>query len=267
MKDLKNHFQPTTLIDSVNWHITFKCNYSCKFCYLQNSDLAITEILEAERILSKLGDLGIEKVNIVGGEPLLYPFVFDIIRIAKNMGFITTLSTNGSLLTSSKIKLLSPYLDWIELPVDSKHEEIEKKLGRGCGNHVQNIIKALDILKCTDIRVKITTVVTKLNCKEDMKPFINILNPDKWEIFHISSSEGQNCKHNGKLTISHDELENYMKLNKNIVLNSGEKPVFKRYKNITNSCFMLPLFRDMSTNSANIYYMCSFKCVENNKNL
>ncbi|MFA0822729.1 MAG: viperin family antiviral radical SAM protein [Methanomethylovorans sp.] len=260
MKDLRKVFQPKTIIDSVNWHVTLKCNYNCKFCYVKKQKSMITEILDAETILSRLHDLEFEKINIVGGEPLLYPFVYDIIKMAKKMGFVTTLRTNGSLLTSSKIEILSPYLDWIELPLDSNREEIEKELGRGCGKHIQKILKVSNILKCTDVRLKINTIITQLNCKEDLKPIIGVLNPDKWEILQVPDI---NDESSSKFLISNREFLNYQKLNEDIILKSGERPVFTQCRYPVDSYSMLLTSKDILNNSKNRYTVLRLKCAGN----
>ena len=89
-------------VKSINWYVTSKCNYNCKFCNMIDLNDEITEILDLKTILSKLNQLEIKNINLVGGEPLLYPFTYDIIKTAKRMGFITSITTNGSLLTKSK---------------------------------------------------------------------------------------------------------------------------------------------------------------------
>lgn len=121
------------IIKSVNWHTNSKCNYCCKFCYMKNLDLGFTDIMKARNILEKLAFLGMEKVNFVGGEPMLYPLINDIIRMAKEMGFIVCITTNGSLLNERSIKYMAPYVDWIGISIDSNNENIEKDLGRVSG--------------------------------------------------------------------------------------------------------------------------------------
>ena len=167
-----------------------------------------------DRIITRwhLNQLKIEKINIIGGEPLLYPFTYDIIKIAKNIGFVTSITTNGSLLTKSKIKMFSPYLDWIGLSVDSKYEPIEREMGRRCGKHVQNALKICGIIKEEGIKLKVSTTVTKLNCKEKMKQFIRKLDPNIWENLQVSFKKGHNEDIIRNLSINETEFENYMRL-------------------------------------------------------
>jgi len=206
---------------------------------MKNFEDEITEILDSKTILSKLFQLKIEKINIIGGEPLLYPFTYDIIKNAKKMGFVTSITTNGSLLTKSKIKFFSPYLDWIGLSVDSKYEDIEREMGRGCGKHLQNALKICEIIREEGIKLKVSTTVTKLNYKENMRQFIIKLNPDMWEILQVSFKKKQHDDYIRSFSISENEFGNYINLNEDIILKSGEKPVFRRDEDMDYSYFML----------------------------
>lgn len=238
---------------NIDWHITSKCNYRCKFCFMKGLDFGVTEILDSKTILDKLKKLKIEKINIVGGEPLLYPFTKDIIKTAKRMGFITSITTNGSLLTKSKIEMFSPYLDWIGLSVDSKYESIEREMGRGCGKHVQNALKISEIIKEEGIKLKISTTVTKLNYKENMNPFISKLDPDMWENLQLRHIKGQNDDYIKSLSINVEEFKHYINLNKNIILRCGEKPVFDYNNDMFDPYFMLSPYGDILVRINNIY--------------
>ena len=255
-------------IKSINWRVTSKCNYDCKYCYMKNLEDEITEILDSKTILSKLNQLKIEKINIVGGEPLLYPFTFDIIKIAKKIGFVTSITTNGSLLTKSKIKMFSPYLDWIGLSVDSKYEHIEREMGRGCGKHVQNALKICKIIKEEGIKLKVSTTVTKLNYKENMKQFIRKMDPNIWEIFQVSFKKGHNEDIIQNLSINETEFENYINLNEDIILRSGEKPDFKRSEDMIDSYFILSPHGDiLMINTNNIYERYPLDLLGNDKDV
>ena len=240
-------------VKSINWYVTSKCNYNCKFCNMIDLNDEITEILDLKTILSKLNQLEIKNINLVGGEPLLYPFTYDIIKTAKRMGFITSITTNGSLLTKSKIEMFSPYLDWVGLSVDSKYEHVEREMGRGCGKHVQNALKISKIIKEERIKLKINTTVTKLNCKENMKPFISKLDPDMWENLPVRHVKGQNDDNIRRLSIGREKFKHYTNLNKNIILKSGENPVFDYNNDMFDPYFMLSPYGDILVNKNNVY--------------
>jgi len=59
---------PST-IRSVNWHLISACNYSCRFCFAQNLGEKPVSFSEGQRILTRLADAGMEKINFAGGSP------------------------------------------------------------------------------------------------------------------------------------------------------------------------------------------------------
>ena len=90
--------------------VTFDCNLQCKNCIncsplANRKDLNFPEIdfkktCESIKYFRKLG---FREVNISGGEPLLYPKIFDLIRFCKRLGLYTTVNTNGLLIPKIKI--------------------------------------------------------------------------------------------------------------------------------------------------------------------
>ncbi len=150
-------------VRSVNWHITQRCNYHCKFCFSKNLDQEITSMATAESILRYLRVIGIEKINFVGGEPTLHPLFFEMIKLAKAMGFVVSLVSNGYYLNRESIWKLKPLVGWIGLSIDSSDETVEVALGRGNGHHIKHIIELADLIHEAGIMLKINTTVTRLN--------------------------------------------------------------------------------------------------------
>ena len=85
--------------------LTFRCNLRCVHCYCnlpQSDQQAIETELETEevyRLLDQIAEAGCLWLLITGGEPFLRDDFLDIYTYAKKKGFITTLFTNGTLLT------------------------------------------------------------------------------------------------------------------------------------------------------------------------
>ena len=93
---LKNNIiSKTQDVRSVNWHITQRCNYSCRFCFSKNLDQEIKNLETAQEILQYLRSMGMEKINLVGGEPLLHLLFFDIAKLVKSSSFVVSLVSNG----------------------------------------------------------------------------------------------------------------------------------------------------------------------------
>lgn len=133
-------------VKSANWHITSRCNYCCKFCFSKKLDDEITDLGVARDRLQKVKALEIEKLNLVGGEPLLHPLFLDIVKLAKRMGFIVSIVSNGYYLDRSIIEVLKPNVDWLGISVDSADEAVESALGRGTGSHVKHAMELAEII-------------------------------------------------------------------------------------------------------------------------
>ena len=90
--------------------VTFDCNLQCKNCIncspvFNRKDLNFPEI-DFEKTCESLKyfkNLGFKMVNISGGETLLYPKIFDLIRYCRSLGLYTTVNTNGLLIPKIKI--------------------------------------------------------------------------------------------------------------------------------------------------------------------
>ncbi|MFL0605284.1 hypothetical protein [Cylindrospermopsis raciborskii] len=95
----------------------------------------------------------------------------ELVAESHRLGFITSLVSNGARMT----QLLEKHpdkIDWVALSVDSASEVIQKHLGRGTGDHVLRSIILFDKLHLYGIRVKLNTVVTRLNYQENMSTFV-----------------------------------------------------------------------------------------------
>ena len=95
--------------------LTFRCNLRCVHCYC-NLPMNDPEAIEMElgvdelyQILDQIAEAGCLWLLITGGEPLLRNDFLDIYIYAKKKGFITTLFTNGTLLSP---ELADALVEW-----------------------------------------------------------------------------------------------------------------------------------------------------------
>lgn len=199
----------------------------------------LTSIIRAEEVLRNLNRLGIEKINFVGGEPLCNSLIFDVTRLAKDMGFVVGITSNGSLLNEKTLNRLSGSVDWIGLSIDSSSEEIEKILGRGDGSHVKHCTTVSKMVQDLGIKLKINTTVTKLTFQEDMRDFIRSANPDRWKVFQFLHVPGQNDDAVASLGITDEEFSWFRYSNENIQLRHDASPVFESADCMFDSYLML----------------------------
>lgn len=98
---------------------------------------------------------------------------------------------NGARLT----RLLAAHagdLDWVGLSVDSADEATQAALGRGTGGHVARSLAHAREIRARGLRLKLNTVVTALNWREDMSEFVRQVQPERWKVFQVLPVGGQN---------------------------------------------------------------------------
>lgn len=256
-------------IRSVNWHITAKCNYKCKFCYVQRLDNEIVNIIEAFSILKKLMDaktevINIEKINFVGGEPFLHPLFYELLKMAHDIGFTTSIVTNGSFINDRNIADIGKYTDWIGISVDSISNLKEAELGRGRGKHVSHAIEVSDLVHEHGIKLKVNTTVTKLTYRENMHQLIHRMNPNRWKAFQMLHIKGQNDNCVKELAITDKEFNDFVNRHEHIRLIGGAKPVFESNEDMKGSYLILSPSGKVISNSSGSYQTFEFDDFLNN---
>lgn len=121
-------------IDSLRLSVTDSCNLGCIYCRLPGCSPLLQENLTDEeifRVLSCFQELGIQKLKITGGEPLLRPGIGAFLeRLLERKWFSSvTLTTNGQHL-KEYWPVLSR-LDSINVSLDSLQEAAYHKMTRG----------------------------------------------------------------------------------------------------------------------------------------
>ncbi len=192
---------------SINFHFWPYCNFNCKYCFARfnevNTPLSKKNCFKIIRALRKHGT---EKINFAGGEPTLSPFLGDLIVYSKSLGLTTSIISNGTGINDRFLSKYGKNLDWIGLSLDSSNELIQYQLGRGNGCYIHDIINKCEMIKLAKIRLKINTVITRLNYEEDMGWLIEYINLDRWKVFQMLEIGERNCQ-----SISKDEFEFFLK--------------------------------------------------------
>jgi cyclic pyranopterin phosphate synthase len=118
--------------------ITDRCNYRCVYCQSKKEFEFIPhqEILRFEEIVEIVQEavnLGITKVRITGGEPLVREGIVDFIRQLRKVNKLKdiSLTTNGFFLPEYAEKLKDAGLNRVNISLDSLQEEKYKKITRG----------------------------------------------------------------------------------------------------------------------------------------
>mmetsp|Transcript_3302 Transcript_3302/g.6857 ORF Transcript_3302/g.6857 Transcript_3302/m.6857 type:complete len:388 (-) Transcript_3302:423-1586(-) len=199
------------LIKSVNYFISRKCNYSCKFCFHTQKNVDILGLEDAKRGLKMLRDAGTEKVNFAGGEPFINDIMLgELCRYAHSLNMAVSIISNASLIRPYWMKFYGEYVDVLGVSIDSFSPEINAQIGRGGGDsgeydhsdangrsnaknkHLDRALKVRQMCEEQDIIFKMNTVVCKLNWQEDMTEYVRKLQPKRWKCFQVLILEDEN---------------------------------------------------------------------------
>jgi GTP 3',8-cyclase len=136
MSSLKDSYQRT--IDYLRISITDRCNLRCVYCMPSEGLIPIEhkEILSYEeivRVIRIAAGIGVRKVRITGGEPLVRKDVAYLIATIRNIEGIKDLSltTNGILLSKYANKLVEAGLERINISLDSLRPDRYEEITRG----------------------------------------------------------------------------------------------------------------------------------------
>jgi cyclic pyranopterin phosphate synthase len=146
--------------------LTDRCNTRCIYCMPQGGVIWFKEqdVLnfdEILRLVAILTDLGIEKVRLTGGEPLLRPNLEDFIVSLKRMNAIKSISmtTNGLLLADRVKGLKEAGLESVNISLDSfKAARFKAITGTDGFKKVMDSIDAADDI---GLKVKVNTVIIR----------------------------------------------------------------------------------------------------------
>lgn len=209
------------MIPSVNFHLWEPCNMRCKFCFatfqdVKQSILPKGHLLkeEALSVVERLADFGFQKITFAGGEPTLCAWLPDLIAKAKDLGMTTMIVSNGSKLTDDFLKENRNKLDWIAISVDSVNPTINTETGRAVSGNTPLLPKdyksIVDKVKRMGYGLKINTVVSSMNFREDMGAFIRYAQPERWKILQVLPILGQNDTGINGLQVSGQQFQMFL---------------------------------------------------------
>jgi len=124
-----------------NYYLTYRCNATCGFCDIWERPSPYATIENVRNNLLALKRLGVKVIDFTGGEPLLHRQLDTLLRMAKSLGFITTVTTNA-LLYSRQAEKLRGLIDMLHFSLDSPdRDEHDTSRGVKCFDFVMESIR------------------------------------------------------------------------------------------------------------------------------
>ncbi|OFY62802.1 MAG: radical SAM protein [Bacteroidetes bacterium RIFCSPLOWO2_02_FULL_36_8] len=159
-----------------NYYLTYRCNATCPFCDIWEKPSQYATLENATHNLRDLKKLGVKVIDFTGGEPLLNRALPEFLKLAKGLGFITTVTTNG-LLYPKHSDEINGLVNMLHFSLDSHDKDFHDHLrGVPCFSAVMT---SLDIAQHLGEKPDILFTVTSENIFHIENVYENITKPRK----------------------------------------------------------------------------------------
>ncbi|GMU66561.1 MAG: GTP 3',8-cyclase [Acidobacteriota bacterium] len=159
--------------------VTDRCNFRCPYCmpreafgpdhaFLPHRELLSFE--EIERLARLFVQLGVRKIRLTGGEPLLRRGLPELVRRLAPLGVDLALTTNGSLLADQAVPLARAGLRRVTVSLDSLDDETFRRMN-DVGYSVTRVLDGVAAAERAGLApIKINVVVRRGFNEESVVP-------------------------------------------------------------------------------------------------
>lgn len=141
---------------SASFVVSNRCNIHCHYCNFPNLKEPELNLAEIDLLFGRLRKLGVKRLGLLGGEPLLRKDILEIIALAREHRFFISLNTN--LLLYNRYKEQLQAVDYFFTSLDGTRER--HLANRGKQNYEQ-IIEAIRDLKERGKKLTAICVITE----------------------------------------------------------------------------------------------------------
>ena len=151
-----------------SWELNHLCNYGCPHCYLDSRPNRSATLASRIEILDAMEALGVYRLQITGGEPLIDRYFVETYREAYHRGMVLTVSTNGSRIGHAEVLDVFTSRPPLRVVVSlygatsSTYEAVTRTPRGTFGRFCSGLRRAVD----AGINIRINSIVTRLNQHE-----------------------------------------------------------------------------------------------------
>lgn len=203
--------------------VTDRCNLRCVYCIPsegiqllpQKEILSFDEITE---VVQEAVSLGVDKIRITGGEPLVRKDITQLVSMIAGIRGIKdfSMTTNGVLLKKFADQLVKAGLQRINISLDTVDPDTYRKITRG-GN-IQDVFDGIEAARQAGLMpIKINCVVKQSSeephakavrkfCEENqlMVRFIREMNLQSGLFSQVEGGDGGHCDHCNRIRLTAD---------------------------------------------------------------
>ena len=190
MTGLSDSFQRP--INYLRISVTDRCNLRCIYCMppggvdlMSHEDILTYE--EIYTIARAAAELGINKIRLTGGEPLVRSGLPKLIQMLAQIDSIDdiSLTTNGTLLSSRATELKSAGLRRVNVSLDTLKQDKFEFITR-CGNNLSEVLEGIEVARAVGLNpVKLNMVVMSGINDDELLDFAAKTIAEDWHVRFI----------------------------------------------------------------------------------
>ena len=178
-------------ISYVRVSVTDRCDFRCTYCMSEDMEFLpkkdVLSLEELDRLCNTFIDLGVKKLRITGGEPLVRKNIMQLFsNLGKKLGQgleELTLTTNGSQLDRYAKDLFDNGVRRINVSLDSLEKKKFKKITR-IGD-LDKVINGIMVAKKAGLKIKINAVALKGINDNEILNLVNWCGENKFSLTFI----------------------------------------------------------------------------------
>jgi len=178
-------------ISYVRVSVTDRCDFRCTYCMSEDMDFLpkkdVLSLEELDRLCNTFIDLGVKKLRITGGEPLVRKNIMQLFsNLGKKLGQgleELTLTTNGSQLDRYAKDLFDNGARRINVSLDSLEKKKFKKITRI--GALDKVINGIMVAKKAGLKIKINAVALKGINDNEILNLVNWCGENKFSLTFI----------------------------------------------------------------------------------
>ncbi|MCO4758254.1 MAG: GTP 3',8-cyclase MoaA, partial [Oceanospirillaceae bacterium] len=151
-------------VDYVRLSVTDRCDFRCVYCMSEKMEfLPKQQVLTLEEIYNvaaSFSDLGVKKIRLTGGEPLVRRGVMDLIREIGKLPVDLVITTNGSQLGHMAGDLKDAGVSRLNISLDSLQRDRFQRMTRS--DKLEQVLTGIDAAREAGFeRIKLNAVVMR----------------------------------------------------------------------------------------------------------
>lgn len=230
------------VVNYVRMSVTDRCDFRCVYCMAEDMTFlpksSILTLEEIERIASAFVDLGVSKIRLTGGEPLIRKNVISLFQQLGKLDGLKDLvtTTNGSQLTTLAQPLKDAGVQRLNISLDSLNAERFTDLTRF--GKLEAVLAGIDAAREAGFKqIKLNSVIIKGRNDDEILDLVNFAKEKAIDISFIEEMPlGVITEHNrGESLCTSDEVRTIIEQDYELIPDTFKTAGPSRYYRLADS--------------------------------